>query len=115
MDRGSLSRIIAELPFRANNTCEKTFDKSVIGTVWPTHNAPYIVGWEEQPEWADRTPEGFLEGRVLLITQGCFLYETFAEPHKTKFCFILAPTAEQHPITDWLWSVCPGENLNAAD
>ncbi len=96
-----------------NGTCSKVDFATGIGAIWP-------LAGDEKPSTARdgeaiRTvTDDLVRKRRLLGYHGCFIYETFGSTHRTGFCFFLAPAVDA-PISQWVWSVCPGPNQNFAD
>jgi len=100
---------IGNLTFPENQTCAKV--DTNIGTAWPGESGRYV---SRGPAYQIIADDKFLDMKKLLGYQGCFIYKTFEEAHKTGYCFLLIPVVA-HPVADWVWEMCPGVAQNFAD
>lgn len=102
---------IEKVKFPLNNTCDQVNCKINIGTAWPGTTGAYVSRGPASQITADAD---FLGMKKLLGYHGCYIYETFQEPHRTAYCSLLIPVVA-HPVAEWVWEMCPGVDQNFAD
>jgi hypothetical protein len=77
---------LAESAIGQNTTCDNTLRKGQV--IWPSSSrieaySSLSVDDPTQP----RITQAVLDGIDALVIQGCFIYKTFDEVHKSGFCF----------------------------
>jgi hypothetical protein len=88
-------------------SCENLLPMKDGETVFPSQRTIYTTGIP--PEKALLYRDTLQQKSEVLVWQGCCAYRTFAQPHKSRFCFWLRPQ-DKAPISDWVWNFCSTGN-----
>jgi hypothetical protein len=99
---------LAESAFGRNPACDGRTSRKGGEIIWPSQKPEtYSNSYVENPNDPIITQE-VMDRRAAVVVQGCFLYETFNEVHKSAYCFWFRQVPPSYMLTTTSGAViCP--------
>jgi hypothetical protein len=102
---------LAESAFGRNPACDGRTTRKGAEIIWPSQKPEtYSNSYVEKPDDPIITQE-VMDGRGAVVVQGCFLYETLHEIHKSAYCFWFRQVPPPYMLTTATGAIiCPTGN-----